>query len=381
MSKKNKKPHALSITRSQVTPTLKTKKSKNPSGLLTIKGRKTKIKKSDKPSSLSLLIKAKDKAQEQQLKKHALKAKDKAQEQQLKKQALKAKDKATEQQLKKQTLKAKDKATEQQLKKQTLKAKDQQLKEQDQALKAKNQQLKEQEQALKAKDQQLKEYQKAIQKSSRLMKEVTETLAQQLTVAQEIHHILLPSELPVIPDCEFSFKFQPAGQEGHGKDFYEISPHPACRSFSLTLSSSASHSLSALLFSARLKMMSRTERGKPLLPEAFLNQLRAEMLPLKQPSSLSLAKPGSQKNKRKPLHTIRSTKDHQIKHFHTLLEKGSLFHALINQKTYQMFYSLVGDISAFVQYAESGNISALKKSAPLLRAKRKKPYHSFEWTR
>ena len=231
-------------------------------------------------------------------------------------------------------------------------------------IKAKDQQIKKQEQALKAKDRALKKYQKAIQKSSQLMEEVHKTLAHQLKITQEIHRTLLPSELPVIPDCEFSFKFQPAQKEGHSKDFYEISPHPRHKSFSLMLSSSASHSLSALLFSARLKMMSRTEQSKPLLPEEFTDQLRIEMQVQSPPPALSLANPNSfNKKDKRAQRTTMDTKAPSFKPRSSLLAKGSLFYALVNQKTYQMFYSLIGDISALVQSAESGQIRSLKKSA------------------
>ena len=137
------------------------------------------------------------------------------------------------------------------------------LKTKGQALKAKDQALNQQEQALKAKDQIIKKYQKILQQSEQEIKEITKVLEQQLKMAQEIYHTLMPSKLPVIPGCAFSFKFHPAQQASQGKDFYEISPHPRYKSFSLTLSSSQSHSLSALLFSARLKMMSQRTTGQP----------------------------------------------------------------------------------------------------------------------
>ena len=248
-------------------------------------------------------------------------------------------------------------------------------------LQAKDQKLKEQEKSLKAKERALKEYKKIMQKSSQLIKEVTETLAWQLKMAQEIHHILLPSELPVIPGCEFSFKFQPAEQEGAGKDFYEISPHPAFKSFSLTLSSSASHSLAVLLFSARLKMMSRIERGKPLLPEEFLNQLREELNQTTswarkiKPTRLSaLPVHLNQAIKPEPLGQ-RDLKPGAPKLFKTLslpVDKISFFHALINQKTYQMCYTLTGNIVALVHYAERGVIKKLTQSPDFLNKASKK---------
>ena len=249
------------------------------------------------------------------------------------------------------------------------------LKQQEQALKEKDQTLKRQAQALKEKDQTLKQYQGAIQKSKKLIKKVTDTLALQLKIAQEIHHVLLPSELPVIPNCEFSFRFQPAQKAGMGKDFYEISPHPRYKSFSLILSSSADHSLSALLFSARLKMMSQVNLGKPFLPEKFINQLREELnvgdfTHTSRPHFLRDIKTDTSSGYDSSLLEInklksskKGTQNRELKNLTTPLYKISFFYALINQKTYQLLYALTGGIVALIYYTEREEIKKLKPSA------------------
>ena len=97
-----------------------------------------------------------------------------------------------------------------------------------------------------------------LKKSDVLVREALNQVALELKMAQQIHSTLLPLELPKISGCEFSFKFQPAtGEVSQGKDFYEIIAHPNKRGFSVIMSSCASYSLSALLFSARLKMLSQ----------------------------------------------------------------------------------------------------------------------------
>ena len=53
----------------------------------------------------------------------------------------------------------------------------------------------------------------------------------------------------------------------------------------------------------------------------------------------------------------------------SLLENISLFYALVDQKTYQMSYCLVGDITAFVRYAETGKVERLKAVAGSLEKK------------
>ncbi len=193
---------------------------------------------------------------------------------------------------------------------------------------------------LQEKEQTLIKYRKAIQQSQLMMKEVMNKLSFELKVAHQIHQILLPVDLPVIAGLEFSFKFCPAEKEGKSKDFYEVLPHPASKSFSIIMSSCSSHALSALMFSARLKMMSRGERIDHLKPHKFvlrlIEEIKMDMSSLfPTGKGLSLA----------------------------LKEKTDLFYAHICQKTYQMSYCLIGDILAFVQYAETEEIEQLKVSA------------------
>ena len=193
------------------------------------------------------------------------------------------------------------------------------------------------------KEQILKEYQKTIQQSDRLIKEVMDKLSVELKIAHQIHRILLPVELPVIANCEFSFKFRPADTDSQGKDFYEVLPHPASKSFSIIMSSCSSYSLSALLFSARLKMMSRGERVELLKPHEFIARLIQEV-------NLDVS----------------GLSEDNIKLSNPLQDKTALFYALINQKTYEMFYCLVGDIATLVQYAETGKVEIIKPSVKSL---------------
>ena len=130
---------------------------------------------------------------------------------------------------------------------------------------------------LQEKEQALKEYRKIIEQSNKLMKEVMDKLSVELKIAHQIHRVLLPVDLPVIANCEFSFKFRPADIKGEGKDFYEAFPHFNKKSFNIIMSSCSSHALSALLFSARLKMMSRGEEVHQLKPHDFILRLTEEM--------------------------------------------------------------------------------------------------------
>ena len=197
------------------------------------------------------------------------------------------------------------------------------------------------------KEQALEEYREIIEQSNKLMKEVMDKLSFELKMAHQIHRILLPVDLPVVANCEFSFKFRPAQIKGDSKDFYEVLPHLNKKSFSVIMSSCSSHALSALLFSARLKMMSRGEGVSQLKPHEFVIRLTEEVN--SDASHMS------------------STSGMQMPD--PLKEKVALFYAFIDQKTYQMFYCLIGDIVALVQYAETGEIEVIKASAHSLEGK------------
>ena len=190
---------------------------------------------------------------------------------------------------------------------------------------------------LKSKEQALADYQKAIQQSNLLMKEVMDKLSIELKMAHQIHRILLPVDLPVVPNFEFSFKFRSADKQGVGKDFYEVFPHSTSKSFSIIMSSCASHSLSALLFSARLKMMTQAKTKGPWMPDEFINRLVEEMS-----------------------WDISDLSEEDVSH--PLHQKIDLFYALVNQKTYEMSYCLVGNITALLQYVKTGEVEKLKSS-------------------
>ncbi|MDE0119546.1 MAG: SpoIIE family protein phosphatase [Bdellovibrionales bacterium] len=199
---------------------------------------------------------------------------------------------------------------------------------------------------LQEKEQALKEYRQIIEQSNQMIKEVMDKLSVELKMAHQIHRVLLPVDLPVISNCEFSFKFRPASIKGESKDFYEVLPHLNKKFFNIIMSSCSSHALSALLFSARLKMMSRGEKVNQLQPHEFMVRLSEEIS-----SDTSHLSAGG------------------ISISEPLKEKVALFYAFIDQKTYQMSYCLVGDIVALVQYAETGEIETLSASAYSLEKK------------
>ena len=136
--------------------------------------------------------------------------------------------------------------------------------------------------ALKEKDILLAKYQKQLQNTHKIVDEVASQLALELKIANQVHDALMPTELPLIPNCEFSFKFHPAHSlgthTGGGKDFYDIFPHGK-KGFTVLMSSCETNSMSSLLLSAKLRMHKDFE-GKIFkeTPHHFLSLLKEEML-------------------------------------------------------------------------------------------------------
>ena len=198
---------------------------------------------------------------------------------------------------------------------------------------------------LKKQEQTLKEYKRIIKNSNSLIQITMNNLNTELKIAEQIHDLLLPLELPVISDCHFSFKFYPTEHNGGGKDFYEVFPHRNKKKFSIIMSSCSSHALSALLLSARLKMMGKQHQLEELKPNNFIHYVIKEM-----DSGVSKNLP-QQKNLTKNL---------------------DLFYCIIDQKTYKMSYCLIGKITVLIHTATSGKVKILEPCADSLEKKSRK---------
>ncbi len=182
---------------------------------------------------------------------------------------------------------------------------------------------------LKQKDRVIKEYQAVIEQSNHSLKEVMDKLSMELKLANQMHRVLLPVELPLISGCEFSSKFRGADLAQKGKDFYAVVPHPTSRSFSIIMSSCFSHSLSALLVSARLKIMSGFQTPNIPDPVHFVNLLSAEI--------------------QKDIKNVSFKNSSSI----DLENNIDLFYGVVNQKTYNLSYCFFGKMSVFIHSASN----------------------------
>ena len=184
---------------------------------------------------------------------------------------------------------------------------------------------------LKSRDALIQEYQKQLSISNEVVLKLTQQVQVDLQNLYNLHENLIPTHFPNIPDCEFSYKFI-SSLKGKGKDFYQIIPLYR-RHFGLVMSSCASHILSSLLFSSRLRLMARTDYKK-LQPAEVLTALIKEI-------------------------------DSQMKGIQ-MDTKVDIFYAVTNQKKYHLSYCSIGRICCLLYSLSHRELYELKPSCSQL---------------
>ncbi len=184
--------------------------------------------------------------------------------------------------------------------------------------------IKEMMQELDLKETVIQEYKKQLSLSDKLILKLTQQVDSDLQTLYRLYENLIPTQLPYIPDCEFSYKFL-SSPKGVGKDFYQVIPFKR-RNFGLIMSSCVSHIVSSLLFSSRLKLAARTDY-KNLQPHDFL---------------LALSKEMDEQQKNTKIDT-----------------KIDIFYAIIDQKKYTLSYCLAGSIYCFLYSFDTKKIHDL----------------------
>lgn len=184
-------------------------------------------------------------------------------------------------------------------------------------------------QELNLKETVIQEYKKQLSLSDKLILKLTHQVDSDLQTLYRLYENLIPTQLPYIPDCEFSYKFL-SSPRGAGKDFYQIIPFKR-RNFGLIMSSCVSHIVSSLLFSSRLKLAAQTDY-KNLQPHDFL---------------LTLSKEINEQQRNTEIET-----------------KIDIFYSTIDQKKYTLSYCLVGSIYSFLYSFDTKKIHDLQPLSP-----------------
>lgn len=174
------------------------------------------------------------------------------------------------------------------------------------------------EQELKVKDSELARYRSEVSKANHSLEGLINQISQELSMAQVLQRSLSPTELPNISGFEFSTKFIPGTRSGG--DYFDIFEHEDKLKFGILLASSSGYTMSALLLSVVIKISSQIEARRGLSAEKVMSLLAKEIVPHIQ-------------NK----------------------DRASIFYGVVDRRTFEMQYSMVGTIDALLQvYGQDG---------------------------
>lgn len=188
------------------------------------------------------------------------------------------------------------------------------------------------EEDLEKKNLDIKKYKNHLYKCNAFIVKLTSQIEENLEHLHSFHHNLVPDQLPLIPNCTFSFTFN-ASYKGVGKDFFQVNPIQNKKMhFNIIMSSCASHIISSLLFSSRIKAMSQLG-VKISQPSELLKVLASEM--------------------------------HKKKAFKKDIKSIDLFYAIMNRKTFKLSYCSVGNITSFLFSHATKKLTELPPLAPI----------------
>ncbi len=196
-------------------------------------------------------------------------------------------------------------------------------------VKSLQQRIRELEQEIAAKDNELAHYRQELGSVNQSLENLIAQTHQEINLAQSLQKFLSPTELPNISGFDFSTKFIPGSRSGG--DYFDIFEHEDKLKFGILLASSSGYGMSALLLSVVIKISSQIEARRGLDAAQVMSLLAKEIVPQIQ-------------NK----------------------DRASLFYGVIDRRSFEMQYSLVGSIDGFLQIYNQTQVEELKSSAPAL---------------
>lgn len=185
-------------------------------------------------------------------------------------------------------------------------------------------------QEIQKKDLEIMRYRAELARASDLLEKLIHQSSKELISAQQLQKLLSPTELPNIQGFEFSTKFTPGSR--FGGDYFDIFEHEDTLKFGILISSASGYGLSSILLSAIIKLSSQIEARRGLKPDKVLEVIAKDVTP-------------------------------QIKN----TDEASLFYAVIDRRTFEMEYSHLGSIRAYVQVHGKDSLTDLAMQTPGLR--------------
>lgn len=185
------------------------------------------------------------------------------------------------------------------------------------------------EKELSARDQELLRWRSEVMKANSSLEKIMLQMSQELGLAQALQKFLTPTELPNITGFDFSTKFLPGTRSGG--DYFDIFEHEDRLKFGILISSASGYSLSSVLLGVIIRISSQIEARRGMAPHKVLKSLAEDVVP-------------------------------QIKNS----DSASVFYGVVDRRSFELEYSSVGSIDAFVQVYGQESLVSLSSGAPAL---------------
>ncbi len=189
--------------------------------------------------------------------------------------------------------------------------------------------IKDLEDQLQRKADELDRYRIEVSQTNQQLERIIAQINHEVQMAAQIQKILSPTEIPRIQGFDFSTKFLPGSQSGG--DYFDIFEHEDKMKFGMVLSSCSGYTMSALFLSILIKISSKVEARKGLEPHQTLALIAKEMIPQMQAK-----------------------------------DQVSLFYGIVDKRSYELRYSCVGNIQAFLQVFGQDSLVSLDPCGPRL---------------
>lgn len=183
--------------------------------------------------------------------------------------------------------------------------------------------------SLSEKEKELARYRSEIKKLNAQLRELIIQINQEIKMSQVIQKTLVPTELPNIPGFDFSTKF--IASLVTGGDYFDLFEHDDKFRFGVVLSCASGYGMSALFLSVLMKLSGQIEARRGTPANHALNSIIQELLPSLQPN-----------------------------------DSADVFYGVVDRRTFELSYCLVGDVLALHQHATKSDIVKLEKSAPAI---------------
>ncbi len=177
------------------------------------------------------------------------------------------------------------------------------------------------------KDKELLKYRQELGKANVSLENLISQITEEIRMAGLIQRTLSPTQLPNISGFECSTKYLPGDR--FGGDYFDIFEHEDKLKFGVVVASASGYTMSALFLSVLIKISSQIQARKGLEPHKMIELLAKELVP-----------------------NIQNT------------DKASVFYGVIDRRTYELSYSGVGNIEAYVQVYGQEGIQSLEPCGP-----------------